>query len=184
MDDKLLVQQAWDEVQAEEEEEEQAVGKQPADGRVAVEQPERGRGAMGWEGEQRSNGNAAGCVRASAAEERSADADAQAQSLGEEKMSAQPLLVALRAEADTQALQLLVHDPLVVQLLVLDSMPPASIHVMGHSNKEWRVANALRESVMCKRILALCRGELSAVGHASESLQLSGGHTCGPCGRS
>ena len=75
-------------------------------------------------------------------------------------MSAQPLLVALRAEADTQALQLLVHDPLVVQLLV-DSIPPASVHVMGHSNKEWRVANALRECVMCERILALCRGELS-----------------------
>ena len=70
----------------------------------------------------------------------------------------QPLAMQ-QAEADTQTLQLLVHNPLAMQLLV-DSILPASVNVMGHSNKEWRVANALRECVMSERILALCRGEL------------------------
>ena len=82
----------------------------------------------------------------------------QALPLGEEQASVQPL--ALQAEADTQTLLLLAHNPLVMQLLV-DCILPACVHVMGHSNKEWRVANALRECVMCERILALCRGELS-----------------------
>ena len=83
----------------------------------------------------------------------------QALPLGEEQASVQPLAMQ-QAEADTQALQLLMHDPLVMQLLV-DCILPASVHVMGHRNKEWRVANALRECVMSERILALCRGELS-----------------------
>ena len=82
----------------------------------------------------------------------------QALPLGEEQASVQPLAMQ-QAEADTQTLQLLVHNPLAMQLLV-DSILPASVNVMGHSNKEWRVANALRECVMSERILALCRGEL------------------------
>ena len=52
--------------------------------------------------------------------------------------------------------------PLARQLLI-DSMPPSSVHLVGAADASGaaREANALRERVMCERILALCGGAMS-----------------------